>query len=57
MAAYVETDMSTSMPMHSQVLHPQPWDKQELEEALRITVPGAIAHLWNMGQNLWLAFI
>lgn len=47
MSAYIETDVSISMPMYSQVLPPQPWNKQELEEALRVSLPGAIAHLWD----------
>lgn len=54
MAVYMETDVSISMPMHSQVLPPQPWDKQELEEVLRITLPGAIAHLWDKTSGLRL---
>ena len=47
-------DVSIPMPMHCQVLPPQPWDKKAFEEKLGITVPLAIAHLWNKTSELHL---
>ena len=47
-------DVSIPMPMHCQVLLPQPWDKKAFEEALGITLPLAIAHLWDKTSGLRL---
>jgi len=47
-------DVSIPMPMHCQVLPPQPWDKKAFEETLGITLPLAIAHLWNKTSGLRL---
>ncbi len=48
------TDVSIPMPMHCQVLPPQPWDKKAFEETLGITLPLAIRHLWNKTSGLRL---
>jgi hypothetical protein len=48
------TDVSIPMPMHSQVLPPQPWDKKILEDSLSITLPSAIINLWNQTSGLRL---
>lgn len=45
-------DISISMPMHCQVLPPQPWDKKAFEESLGITLPLAIIHLWDRTSGL-----
>jgi hypothetical protein len=45
-------DVSIPMPMHCQVLPPQPWDKKALEEAFGITLPLAIIHLWDRTSGL-----
>lgn len=48
------TDVSISMPMHSQVFPPQPWDKKILEDSLSITLPLTIINLWNQTSGLRL---
>ena len=48
------TDVSIPMPMHSQVLPPQPWDKKILEDSLSITLPLTIINLWNQTSGLRL---
>lgn len=45
-------DVSIPMPMHCQVLPPQPWDKKAFEESLGITLPLAIIHLWDRTSGL-----
>ena len=47
-------DVSIPMPMHSQVLPPQPWDKKAFEESLGITLPSAIIDLWEKTSSLRL---
>lgn len=47
-------DVSIPMPMHCQVLPPQAWDKEPLEESFGITLPLAITHLWNQTSELRL---
>lgn len=47
-------DVSISMPLHCQVLPPQPWDKKALEDSLSITLPSAIINLWNQTSELRL---
>jgi hypothetical protein len=47
-------EMSIPMPMHCQVLPPQPWDKKALEDALRVTLPLTITHLWDKTSSLRL---
>jgi hypothetical protein len=47
-------DVSIPMPMHCQVLPPQPWDKKAFEEVLGITLPLAIIHLWDKTSSLRL---
>ena len=47
-------DESISMPMHCQVLPPQPWDKKTLEDSLSITLPLTIINLWNQTSGLRL---
>lgn len=47
-------DVSIPMPMHSQVLPPQPWDKKLLEDSLSITLPLTIINLWNQTSGLRL---
>lgn len=47
-------DESIPMPMHCQVLPPQPWDKKAFEESLGITLPLALIHLWNQTSELRL---
>ena len=47
-------DVSIPMPMHCQVLPPQPWDKKAFEEPLGITLPLAIIHLWDRTSGLRL---
>lgn len=47
-------DVSIPMPMYCQVLPPQPWDKKAFEEALGITLPLAIKHLWDKTSSLRL---
>ncbi len=42
------------MPMHSQVLPPQPWDKKAFEKLLGITLPLTIINLWNQTSGLRL---
>jgi len=48
------TDVSIPMPMHCQVLPPQPWDKKLLEDSLSITLPVTIINLWNQSSGLRL---
>lgn len=48
------TDVSIPMPMHSQVLPPQHWDKKAFEELLGITLPLTIINLWNKTSGLRL---
>jgi hypothetical protein len=48
------TDVSISMPMHSQVLPPQPWDKKAFDKLLGITLPFTIINLWNQTSGLRL---
>lgn len=48
------TDVSISIPMHSKVLPPYPWDKKALEELLGITLPLTIINLWNQTSGLRL---
>lgn len=48
------TDVSIPMPMHFQVLPPQPWDKKAFEELLGITLPLTIIQLWNKTSGLRL---
>jgi len=47
-------DASIPMPMHCQVLPPQPWDKKAFEESVGITLPLAIIHLWDKTSGLRL---
>ena len=47
-------DASIPMPMHCQVLPPQPWDKKAFEETLGITLPLAIAQVWDKTSSLRL---
>ncbi len=47
-------DVSIPMPMHCQVLPPQPWDKKAFEESVGITLPLAIIHLWDKTSGLRL---
>ena len=47
-------DVSIPMPMHCQVLPPQPWDKKALEESFGITLPLALTHLWDKTSGLRL---
>lgn len=47
-------DVSIPMPMHCQVLPPQPWDKKAFGESLGITLPLALIHLWNKTSGLYL---
>ena len=47
-------DVSIPMPMHCQVLPPQPWDKKAFEESLGITLPSAIIDLWEKTSSLRL---
>jgi hypothetical protein len=47
-------DVSIPMPMHCQVLPPQPWDKKAFEETLGITLPLTIINLWNQTSGLRL---
>lgn len=47
-------DISFSIPMPSQVLPPQPWDKKAFEQSLGITLPSAIIHLWDKTSGLRL---
>jgi len=48
------TDVSIPMPMHCQVLPPQPWEQKRLEDSLSITLPLAIINLWNQISELRL---
>ncbi len=45
-------DVSMPIPMHCQVLPPQPWDKKAFEESPGITLPLAIIHLWDRTSGL-----
>lgn len=47
-------DVSIPMPMHCQMLPPQPWDKKALEESLEVTLPLALVHLWDKTSGLRL---
>lgn len=47
-------DVSIAMPMHSQVLPPQPWDKKAFKEKLGIILPLSITHLWDQTSGLRL---
>lgn len=47
-------DVCIPMPMHCQVLPPQAWDKEALEEVFGITLPLAVTHLWNQISELRL---
>lgn len=47
-------DASIPMPMHCQVQPPQSWNKKALEETFGITLPLAIAHLWDETSGLCL---
>ena len=42
------------MPMHCQVLPPQPWDQKAFEELLGMTLPLTIINLWNQISGLRL---
>jgi hypothetical protein len=47
-------DVSIPMPMHCQVLPPQPWDQKAFEELLGMTLPLTIINLWNQTSGLRL---
>ena len=47
-------DVSIAMPMHSQVLPPQPWDKKAFKEKLGIVLPLSITNLWDKTSGLRL---